>query len=63
MEILALNSGIQTYQISTNNYEVCNPSLSSIFLAVLGLRNMQENLENSYSDRVHGVGLKAYVEI
>ena len=30
---LALNSGIQTYQILTNNDEVCIPSLSSIILA------------------------------
>ena len=32
---LALNSGIQTYQILTNDDEVCIPSLSSILLAVL----------------------------
>ena len=31
---LALNSGIQTNQILTNNDEVCNPRLSSILLAV-----------------------------
>ena len=31
---LALNSGIQTYQILTNDDEVCIPSLSSILLAV-----------------------------
>ena len=31
---LALNSGIQTYQILTNNDEVCIQSLSSILLAV-----------------------------
>ena len=31
---LALNSGIQTYQISTNDGEVCIPSLSSNLLAV-----------------------------
>ena len=29
-----MNLGIQTYQISTNDYEVCIPSLSSILLAV-----------------------------
>ena len=32
---MALNSGIQTYQILTNDDEVCIPSLSSILLAVL----------------------------
>ena len=32
---LALNSGIQTYQILTNDDEVCIPSLFSILLAVL----------------------------
>ena len=32
---LALNSGIQTYQILTNDDEVCIPSLSSILLAVI----------------------------
>jgi hypothetical protein len=32
---LALNSGIQTNQILTNDDEVCIPSLSSILLAVL----------------------------
>ena len=31
---LALNSGLQTYQILTNDDEVCIPSLSSILLAV-----------------------------
>ena len=31
---LALNSGMQTYQILSND-EVCTPSLSSILLAVL----------------------------
>ncbi len=31
---LALNSGIQTYQISTNDDKVCLPSLSSILLDV-----------------------------
>ena len=34
---LALNSGIQNYQILTNDDEVCIPRLSSILLAVLGL--------------------------
>ena len=34
---MALNSGIQTYQILKNNDEVCIPSLSSIFLAVTKL--------------------------
>ena len=29
------NSGIQTYQMFTNDDEVCIPSLSSIFLAVI----------------------------
>ena len=36
---LALNSGIQTYQILTNAGEVCIPSLSSILLAVIILFN------------------------
>ena len=31
---LALNSGIKSYQILTNDDEVCIPSLSSILLAV-----------------------------
>ena len=31
---LALNSGIQTCQILTNDDEVCIPSLSSILIAV-----------------------------
>ena len=31
---MALNSGIQNYQILTNDDEVCIPSLSSILLAV-----------------------------
>ena len=31
---MTLNSGIQTYQILTNDDEVCIPSLSSILLAV-----------------------------
>ena len=31
---MALNSGLQTYQILTNNDEVCIPSLSRILLAV-----------------------------
>ena len=31
----ALNSGIQTYQILTNDDEVCIPSLSNILVAVL----------------------------
>ena len=31
---LSLNSGIQTYQILTNDDEVCIPSLSIILLAV-----------------------------
>ena len=32
---LALNSGIQAYQILTNNDEFCIPNLSSILLAVV----------------------------
>ena len=31
---MALNSGIQTYQILTNDDEICIPSLSSILIAV-----------------------------
>ena len=38
---LALNSGTQTYQILTNDDEVCIPSLSSIFLAVCTI-NLQQ---------------------
>ena len=34
---LALNLGIQTYQILTNDDEVCIPSLSSILIAVTDL--------------------------
>ena len=33
-KILALKLGIQTYQILSNNDEVCIPSLSSILVAV-----------------------------
>ena len=36
---LALNSGIQTYQILTNDDEVCIPNLSSSLLAVPLLTN------------------------
>ena len=36
-EKLSLNSGIQTYQILTNDDEVCIPRLSSIPLAVLNI--------------------------
>ena len=32
---MALNSGIQTYEIFTNDDEVCIQSLSSILLAVI----------------------------
>jgi hypothetical protein len=41
---VALNSGIQTYQILTNDDEVCIPSLSSILLAVLRIRKIFEKL-------------------
>ena len=34
---LALKLGMQTYQILTNDDEVCNPSLSSILLAITDL--------------------------
>ena len=34
---LALDLGIQTYQILTNDDEVCIPSLSSILIAVTDL--------------------------
>ena len=37
IEKLALNSGIQTYQILTNDDEVCIPSHSSILIAVWDL--------------------------
>ena len=37
---LALNSGIQTYQILTNDDEVSIPSLSSILLAVITNNNL-----------------------
>ena len=42
---MALNSGIQTYQILTNVDEVCIPSLSSILLAVKGLKIIKHDLE------------------
>ena len=35
---MALKLGIQTYQILTNNDEICTQSISSIFLAVKLLR-------------------------
>ena len=38
---LALKLGIQTYQILTNDDEVCIPSLSSILLAVQAARQCQ----------------------
>ena len=38
-EELALNSGIQTYQILTNDDEVCIPSLYSILIAVIKSSN------------------------
>jgi hypothetical protein len=40
---LALNSGIQTYQILTNNDEVCIPSLSSILLAAYKIASLGVN--------------------
>ena len=47
---LALNSGIQTYQILANDDEVCIPSLSNILLAVTCLwcnTNIIKNLVKS----------------
>ena len=35
MQKLALNTGLQTYQILTNDDEVCIPSLSIILLVVM----------------------------
>ena len=45
---MALKLGIQTYQILTNDYEVCIPSLSSILLA-LRRSWIQENLVETFS--------------
>ena len=42
---MALNSGIQTYQILTNDDEVCIPSLSSILLAVLNCLYSESDVE------------------
>ena len=42
---LALNSGIQTYQIFRNDDEVCIPSLSSILLAVTKAYQFDNNAE------------------
>ena len=39
---LPLNSGIQTYQILTNDDEVCIPSLSSILLALLRIKGVSD---------------------
>ena len=39
---LTLSSGIQTYQILTNDDEVCFPSLSSILLAVCMTKTQME---------------------
>ena len=46
---MTLNSGIQTYQILTNDDEVCIPSLFSILLAVppSTFGQFQRNLDNS----------------
>ena len=40
---LALNTGIQTKQILTNDDRVCIPRCSSILLAVLNLRIFKEH--------------------
>ena len=40
---LALNPGLQTYQILTKDDKVCIPSLSSILLAVIG-KQMESDL-------------------
>ena len=47
---LALELGIQTYQILPNDDEVCIPSLSSIFLAVKHMKRIEN--ENSTSKRI-----------
>ena len=39
---LTLNSGIQTYQILTNDDEVCIPSLTSILLAVIAVHGISQ---------------------
>ena len=44
---LALKLGILTYQILTNDDEVCIPSLSSILLAVLAMR-LQPDLVSAF---------------
>ena len=52
---LALNSGIQTYQILTNDDEVCIPSLSSILLALMHIFCHQ--IGNGYCDSTHFLSL------
>ena len=39
---LALKLGIQTYQILTNDDEVCIPSLTSILLAVIAVHGISQ---------------------
>ena len=47
---LALNSGIQTYQILTNDDKVCISSLSSSILAVF--KTYRSNLEFPKNDTI-----------
>ena len=49
MPKLALKLGIQTYQIFTNDDEVCIPSLSSILLAVMKI-SLFFTTKNIFSD-------------
>ena len=51
---LALKLGIQTYQILTNDDEVCIPSLSSILLAVCIMqRTRQRDKKKVSSNNIH----------
>ena len=47
---MALNSGIKTNQILTNDDEVCIPRLSSILLAVTMIENQYESRFFSSND-------------
>ena len=62
---LALNSGIQTNQILTNDDEVCNPRLSNIFLAVvlMLMSNCQKLMEYSFSNFVSFSEYMNFVEV
>ena len=48
---LALKLGIQTYQILTNDDEICIPSLSSILLAVVGVMLLVQFLISKFEKK------------